>query len=85
MRYRTKLSTKVDFPIENLDLSDLSSNPHCKLLFSFSHYNFIYFHNRIFQDLSVAVDYYNDLGDVQPEHIGRILSLRYFSFQDYQV
>jgi len=27
VRYRTKLSTKVDFPIENLDLSDLSSQP----------------------------------------------------------
>ncbi|XP_063688900.1 ubiquitin carboxyl-terminal hydrolase 2-like isoform X3 [Bolinopsis microptera] len=28
VRYRTKLSTKVDFPIENLDLSDLSSHSH---------------------------------------------------------
>ena len=32
VRYRTKLSTKVDFPIENLDLSDLSSHSHCTWL-----------------------------------------------------
>ena len=33
VRYRTKLSSKVDFPIENLDLSDLSSQSHCTFFF----------------------------------------------------